>query len=255
MNNIHINEWERVDDLQYKGLKIIQDTRGFCFGLDAVLLANFADIKKGDYVIDLGTGTGIIPILIAGKTSAGKVTGLEIQQHISEMASRSVRLNQLEGKINILHGDLKEGVGLFGAASCDVVTCNPPYMNYGGGLVNPNDFKAISRHEIKCTLEDVISVSSKILKAGGKLNLIHRPERIVDIIWLMRLYKLEPKRIRFVYPSPSKKANLVLIEGARNGNPQLKMMAPLYVYNDRGEYSDEIHQIYDRDKNQAGETK
>jgi len=241
---IRINDWERLDDLQCKGLKIIQDTRGFCFGVDAVLLANFTEVKKGNSVIDLGTGTGIIPILIAGKTEASHIVGIEIQEHMAEMASRSILLNGIQEKVKIFHEDIKNCIKLFGPSSFDVVTTNPPYMNCGGGLINPNDFKAISRHEIKCTLEDVIQISSKILKPGGKFNMVHRPERLVDIIYLMRLYKLEPKRIRFVHPSPYKKANLVLIEGAKNGNPQLKMMPPLYVYNEHGEYSEEIHKIY-----------
>ncbi|MBZ4646107.1 MAG: tRNA1Val (adenine37-N6)-methyltransferase [Petroclostridium sp.] len=246
LSNVPLNEWERVDDLQYKGLKIIQDTRGFCFGIDAVLLANFADVKKGNIVLDMGTGTGIIPILIAGKSDVSRIVGLEIQAHMAEMSARSVILNNLQDRVQIVEGDLREGVALFGAAAFDVITCNPPYMNSGGGLTNPNDAKAISRHEIKCTLEDVITVSSKLLKIGGKFNMVHRPERLVDIIWLMRNHKLEPKRLRFVHPSPGKKANLILIEGARGGNPQLKMMEPLYVYNDEGEYSEEINAIYNR---------
>ena len=245
--DIPLNEWERVDDLQYKGLRLIQDTKGFCFGVDAVLLANFAEIKKGQSVLDMGTGTGIIPILIAGKTQAGKVTGLEIQGHMAEMASRSVRLNHLEERVAIIHGDLKSGVELFGADSFDVVTCNPPYMNPGGGLVNPEDAKAISRHEIKCTLEDVITVGSKLLKHGGKLNIVHRPERLVDIFCLMRANRIEPKRLRMVHPSPGKKANIILVEGAKYGNPQLKTLEPLYVYNENGQYSDEINKIYNRD--------
>ncbi|WHH57066.1 tRNA1(Val) (adenine(37)-N6)-methyltransferase [Petroclostridium sp. X23] len=246
VNEVVINEWERIDDLQYRGLKIIQDTRGFCFGLDAVLLANFSQVKKGSTILDMGTGTGIIPILIAGKTDAKKVVGLEIQQHMAEMSSRSIVLNRLEDRVQIIQGDLRNAVALFGASAFDVVTCNPPYMNSGGGLVNPHDAKAISRHEIACTLEDVISVSSKLLKTGGKLNMVHRPDRLVDIVWLMRYYKIEPKRLRFIHPSYHKRANLILIEGARGGNPQLKMMEPLYVYDDQGEYSREINEIYNR---------
>jgi len=243
---VEINEWERIDDLQLKGLKIIQDTRGFCFGVDAVLLTDFTEVRKGSSIIDLGTGTGIIPILLAGKTEAAKIVGVEIQEHMTEMASRSVMLNELQDRVKIVHGDIRDCVDQFGASSFDIVTSNPPYMNFGGGLINPNDFKAISRHEIKCTLEDIIRVSSKLLKPGGKFNMVHRPERLVDIIFLMRFYKLEPKRIRFVHPSPGKKANLILIEGARGGNPQLKMMPPLYIYNDNGEYSEEINRIYNR---------
>ncbi len=247
-DNILINDWERSDDLQYKGLRIIQDTRSFCFGVDAVLLANFATVRKGDTVLDMGTGTGVIPLLIAGKTEAAKIIGLEIQPHLAEIAGRSVALNNLEDRVSIIEGDLQDGVSLFGASVFDVITCNPPYTQPKGGLINPNDSKAISRHEIKCTLEDVIRIASKLLKVGGKLAMVHRPERLVDIIWLMRYYKLEPKRLRFVHPSPGKKPNLILIEGVRGGNPQLNMLEPLYVYNDKGEYSEEINTIYCREK-------
>ncbi len=248
MNNIEIKEWERIDNLQLNGLQIIQDTRGFCFGLDAVLLSSFADIKKGDYVIDLGTGTGIIPILVAGKTEAMKIDGLEIQAEMATMATRSVELNRLQDKITIFELDLRHSVKMLGTGKYDIVTCNPPYMNQGGGLVNPQDMKAVSRHEIMCTLEDVISVSSKFLKAGGKFAMVHRPERLVDIIWLMRNYKVEPKRLRFVHPSPGKKANLILIEGVRFGKPYLKMMEPLYVRDENGKYTKEIDRIYGRVK-------
>lgn len=239
-------ENERIDDLQYKGLRLIQKTDGFCFGVDAVLLANFADIKKGDKVIDLGTGTGIIPVLLAGKTQAAELTGLEIQTQMAEMAQRSVRLNDLSDRVRIVCGDIKESVGLFGAAAFNAVVSNPPYMNNGGGLVNPSDMKAISRHEIFCTLEDVIKSSERLLVPGGQFAMVHRPERLVDIIYLMRNYNIEPKYLRFVHPSPYKKANLVLIKGTRGGNPQLKMLEPLYVYNEKGEYSEEINKIYCR---------
>ena len=248
MSNIQLKEWERIDDLQYKGLNIIQDTRGFCFGTDAVLLANFAEIKKGHSVIDLGTGTGIIPILIAGKTLADHIVGLEIQPHMAEMAVRSVMLNDLQHKIKIIEGDLRKSIDLFGAGAFDAVTCNPPYMHAGAGLLNPESTKAISRHEIKCTLEDVVRVSGKLLKVGGKFAMVHRPERLVDILWLMRHYKLEPKRIRLVHPSPGKKANLVLVEGLKNGGAYLKMLEPLYIRNTDGQYSEEINKIYGRQK-------
>lgn len=244
---IKLNENERIDDLQYKGLKIIQKIDGFCFGLDAVLLANFADIKKGDEVIDLGTGTGIISILIAGKTEAKSVTGLEIQEEMAEMAQRSVKLNNIEDRVKIVCGDIKESVEMFGASKFNVVVTNPPYMNQGGGLLNISDTKAISRHEIKCTLEDVIKASSKLLVPGGRFAMVHRPDRLVDIVWLMRKYSIEPKYLQFVHPSPRKKANLLLIKGARQGGVQLKMMEPLYVYDDNGNYSKEIDDIYSRE--------
>ena len=246
--DIGVHENERIDDLQYKGLRLIQKKDGFCFGIDAVLLANFADVKKGDRVIDLGTGTGIIPVLLAGKTPAESLTGLEIQPDMVEMACRSIKLNSLEDRVRIVHGDLKDAAELFGASSYNVVVSNPPYMNRGGGLVNPSDAKAVSRHEIMCTLEDVIRVSSRLLVPGGQLAMVHRPERLVDIVYNMREYRVEPKYIRFVHPSPYKKANLLLIKGTRNGNPQLKMLEPLYVYDENGSYSSEINGIYCRNE-------
>ncbi len=242
-----LKENESIDDLQYKGLKIIQNKDGFRFGVDAVILANFSDVKKGDNVMDLGTGTGIISILIAGKTEAGSVTGLEIQPEFADMAARSVELNNLTGRVKILCGDLKNAIENFGASRYNVVVTNPPYMNMGGGLINPSDSKAIARHELLCSLEDVIRVSSKLLVPGGQFAMVHRPDRIADIIYLMRTYGIEPKFLRFVYPSPYKKANLLLIKGTRGGKPQLKMMTPLYVYDENGNFSKEINEIYCRE--------
>jgi len=244
---VEIKQNERIDDLQIKGLKIIQNVEGFCFGVDAVLLANFSQVKKGQRVIDLGTGTGIIPILIAGKTQAKEVIGLEIQDEVAEMAHRSVMLNDLSHKVKIINDDIKNAVSLFGRESFDVVTTNPPYKHCGSGIVNPEDKKAISRHEIKCTLEDVISASAMLLKDGGRFYMVHRPERIVDIIYLMRQYRLEPKRLRFVHPYPAKKPNLLLIEGLKHGNAFLNFMDPLYIYDNDGNYTKEIDDIYGRD--------
>ncbi len=245
--NIKLMENENIDDLQYKGLKIIQKDKAFRFGLDAVLLANFADVKKGNSVIDLGTGTGIISILLAGKTEAKSIVGLEIQEDIAEMADRSVKMNCLEDRVKIVCGDIKESVGRFGASSFDVVVSNPPYMNQGGGLINIRDTKAIARHEILCSLEDVVKSASKLLVSGGQFAMVHRPDRLADIIWFMRKYTIEPKYIRFVHPTPYKKPNLILIKGSRQGRPQLKMMDPLYVYDGNGNYSKEINEIYCRE--------
>lgn len=242
-----IKKNERIDDLQFKGLKIIQNMEGFCFGVDAVLLANFAEIKKNQRVIDLGTGTGIVPILIAGKTEAKEIVGLEIQQDVSEMAGRSIILNDIGERVKITRGDLKSAPAIFGKGSFDVVTANPPYKHCGSGLLNPEDTKAISRHEIKCTLEDVILSSSELLKNNGRFYMVHRPERIVDIIYLMRAYKLEPKRIRFVHPYPGRKPNLLLIEGLKSGKSFLNFMDPLYVHDENGNYTKEIEDIYGRD--------
>lgn len=241
-------ENERVDDLQYKGLKLIQKRDGFCFGVDAVLLANFADIKKNDRVIDLGSGTGIIAVLIAAKTAARSVKGLEIQADMAEMAARSISLNGLQNKVEIIHGDIKDAPKMFGASAFDAVVTNPPYMNRGGGLLNPSDTKAVSRHELLCTLEDVISSSSRLLSPGGRFAMVHRPERLADIVYLMRQYSIEPKFLRFVHPSPYKKPNLILVKGTRSGRPQLKVLEPLYVYDGHGNYSSEINEIYCRDE-------
>lgn len=244
--DIIIREDERIDDLQYKGLRLIQKKEGFCFGVDAVLAANFADVKEGANVIDLGTGTGIIPILIAGKTRAKSIVGLEIQEEMVLMARRSVAMNNLEDRVSIVCGDIKKSVELFGKARFDVVVTNPPYMNCGGGLLNKSDTLTVSRHEILCTLEDVVSAAGSLLAPGGQFVMVHRPDRLADIIWFMRKYSVEPKYMRFVHPSPYKKANLVLVKGARQGRPQLKMLDPLYVYDEKGKFSKEINEIYCR---------
>ena len=238
---------ERIDDLQCKGLRIIQNVEGFCFGVDAVLLSNFAEVKNNQRVIDLGTGTGIIPILIAGKTRAAEVVGIEIQEQIAQMAGRSIILNNLEERVKIVNEDIKNISSLYGKESFDVVTTNPPYKHSGSGLINPEDTKAISRHEIMCTLEDVIAASSALLKNNGRFFMVHRPERIVDILTLMRSYKLEPKRLRFVHPYPNKKPNLLLIEGLKYGKAFLNFMDPLYIHDDSGNYTQEINDIYGRD--------
>lgn len=244
--NVSILDSERVDDLQYKGLKLIQKKDGFCFGADAVLLSNFADIRKNDRVLDLGTGTGIIAVLIAAKTAAASVTGLEIQSGMSEMAERSVKLNGLENRLDIVCGDIKNALQLFGQSKFDAVVTNPPYMNKGGGLLNPSDTMAVSRHELLCTLEDVISISSRLLVSGGRFAMVHRPERLADIIFLMRSCGVEPKYLRFVHPAPFKKPNMVLVRGMRGGKPQLKVLEPLYIYDETGGYSREINEIYCR---------
>jgi tRNA1Val (adenine37-N6)-methyltransferase len=238
---------ERIDDLQYKGLRLIQKTDGFCFGVDAVLLSHFAQVPKGGSVIDLGTGTGIIAVLLAAKKSPGKVVGLEIQPEIAEMAARSIELNELGERVSIVQGDIRDAVGMFGASSFDAVTSNPPYMTKGGGLLNPADSKAISRHEILCTLDDVVSAAGKLLKPGGKFSMVHRPQRLADIICTMRENSIEPKLMRFVHPSPGRKPNLILICGTKNGNPELRVQEPLYVYDSSGSYSKEIDDIYNRD--------
>lgn len=237
-------ENERLDDLQRNGLKIIQKTDGFCFGMDAVLLSGFASVKPGERALDLGTGTGIIPLLLSAKTKGDHFTGLEIQTEIMKMAQRSVSLNGLEKKIDIIQGDIKEASRIFGAASFDVVTSNPPYMNDAHGLKNPGDVKAISRHEVLCTLEDVVREGTKALKPGGRFYMVHRPHRLAEIITVMRQYKLEPKRMKFVHPFADKDANMVLIEAVRGGGAWLKLEPPVIVYKEPGVYTDEIYEIY-----------
>lgn len=246
MEEVLIKEYERVDDLQCKGLRLIQNPEGFCFGIDAVLLSNFCEIRKDWRVIDLGTGTGIVPILLAGKTQAKEILGVEIQQEVAEMAARSVKLNQLEDRIRIIPKDLNKILEDMEPYAFDAVTANPPYMNEGGGLLNPESMKAISRHEVKCTLEDVIRVASKLLKDRGHFYMVHRPHRLVDIIYLCRQYKLEPKKLRFVHPNKSRKPNILLLQCVKYGRPELKFMDPLYVYEEDGSYTEEIHRIYGR---------
>ncbi len=245
--HIHILENERIDDLQYKGLKLIQKKDGFCFGVDAVLLSHFAQVAKNSKVIDLGTGTGIIAVLVAAKKGPERVVGLEIQHDMADMAARSVELNALSERVSIVQGDIKDAVRIFAAASFDAVVTNPPYMEKGGGLLNPADVKAISRHEILCTLEDIVSVASRLMKPGGKFSMVHRPQRLADIIYHMRSYSIEPKQLRFVHPSPGKKPNLLLISGTKNGKAELRVQEPLYVYDSTGRYSKEIDEIYSRD--------
>lgn len=235
---------ERLDDLQRNNLKIIQKTDGFCFGMDAVLLSGFVLVKEGEQVLDLGTGTGIIPLLLSAKTRGKHFSALEIQEEIADMAARSVSLNHLEKKINIVKGDIKEASRIFGAASFDVVTTNPPYMNDAHGLKNPAEIKAISRHEVLCTLEDVVREGAKVLKPGGRMYMVHRPHRLIEILETMTTYKLEPKRIKFVHPFRDKEANMVLIESVRGGGAFLKLEAPIVVYKEPGVYTDEIYDIY-----------
>ena len=239
-----LKEHERIDDLQRNHYRIIQDPGRFCFGMDAVLLSGFARAREGDRVLDLGTGTGIIPLLMNAKTKASHFTGLEIQPESADMARRSVALNGLEEKIGIITGDIKEAVSLFGAASFDVVTSNPPYMTEHHGLANPREPKAIARHEILCTLEDVVSQGSRLLKPGGNFFLVHRPFRLVDILVLLRQYKLEPKRMKLVHPFVDKEPNMVLLEGLRGGNSRLTVEKPLIVYREPGVYMEEIYEIY-----------
>lgn len=241
---IKIKENERVDCLQRKGYRIIQDPGKFCFGMDAVLLSDFAKANEDDRVLDIGTGTGIIPILMEARYGGSRYTGLEIQEESADMASRSVALNQLEDKISIVTGDIKEAETYFEAASFDVITCNPPYMIGQHGLANPEEPKAIARHEVKCTLEDIIKKSAKLLVPGGKFYMVHRPFRLAEIMTYMSECKIEPKRMRLVYPYVDKEPNMVLIEGTRGGKSRITVEKPLIVYESQGKYTREILDIY-----------
>ena len=240
----YVKDDEAIDDLQLNGLNLIQKREGFKFGIDAVLLSDFAYIKNKHRVMDLCTGTGIIPFLIYGKYSPQSVYGLEIQEDMVDMAKRSVRLNSLEKKVFFINEDLKNLEYLKKLEKFDVVTVNPPYKLSNSGIINPNDKLAIARHEIMCNLEDVISASRILLKDNGRLFMVHRPERLADIFILMRKYKIEPKRVKMIHPKMGKAANIVLVEGQRDGGPYLKWEPPLYVYDEDGKYTKEIDSIY-----------
>ena len=236
----NLKEGERLDDLQVNGYEIIQHPGKFCFGMDAVLLSNFARVKKGECALDLGTGTGIIPILLTAKTVGERFVGLEIQDESADMAKRSVEHNHLEARVKIVNGDIKEASSIFGAASFDVITTNPPYMIGQHGIANASDTKAIARHEVLCTLEDILRESAKILRPGGRFYMVHRPFRLAEILSKMVQVGIEPKRMRMVHPFIDKEPNMVLIEGKRGGNSRMTVEPPLIVYKEQGVYSDEL---------------
>lgn len=245
-NSVKLYEDEAIDDLQLNGLKIIQKKDAFRFGIDAVLLSYFANVKKKQNVVDLCTGTGIVPILLYGKYSPIKIVGIEIQEEMSEMAYRSVKFNSLEDKVEIINRDLKDIEYLKSLGRFDVLTVNPPYKLNSSGILNPSDKVAIARHEIMCTLEDVIIAARTLLKDNGRMFMVHRPERLADIFTIMRKYKIEPKRVQMVHPNTKKPANIVLVEGQRDGGSFLKWEKPLFVYNDEGGFTDDINKIYGR---------
>lgn len=239
-----IREGERVDDLQRNGYRIIQDPGRFCFGMDAVLLAGFAKEAKGERLLDVGTGTGILPLLMEARTTIPRLWGLEIQKESADMARRSVRLNALEEKIEIVTGDIREADRLFEAASFDVITCNPPYMIGQHGLQNANQAKTIARHEVCCTFRDIAEMSVRLLKPAGHFYLVHRPFRLSEILVTLSACKLEPKRMQLVYPFVDKEPNMVLIEAVRGGNPRMRVEKPLIVYESSGVYTAEISEVY-----------
>lgn len=239
-----LKENERLDDLQLSGLKIIQNPDKFCFGMDAVLLSGFVRTRKGDLLLDVGTGTGILPLLLSAKTECAHLTGLEIQEESADMARRSVALNRLEEKISIVTGDIKEAGGIFAPASFDCITCNPPYMIGEHGITNPNAPKAIARHEILCTFEDVAAAAEKLLKSGGRFFIVHRPFRLAELIVTLTRRHLEPKRMRLVYPYVDREPNMVLIEAVRGGNSRMTVESPLIIFESQGQYTKEIRDNY-----------
>lgn len=243
-----LKENERIDELGINNLKIIQNKDGFCFGIDSVLLSDFAkSIKRDSEVIDLGTGTGIISILLSAKTSVKKIIGVEIQKNVAEMAIKSIKMNNLADKIEILNADIRNLVEIMNLNSYDAIVVNPPYIKNNTGLKNENKEKLISRHEVECTIEDIAKVSYKLLKDKGEIYMVHRPDRLIDIIQAFRKEKLEIKKMRLIYPKEGEAANLILIKAVKNGKPFLKIENPLYVYNKNGNYTQEIKEIYNKE--------
>ena len=242
-----LKENERIDDLEYKGLKIIQNKDGFCFGVDSVLLSDFAkNIKRNSKVIDIGTGTGIISLLLCKKTNLSKIYGIEIQEDVAEMATRSIKLNELQDRFEIINTNIKNVFEHLNKHEFDVVVTNPPYKKENTGVKSIDKRQLISRHEVECTLEDIIEKSSMLLKDLGEFYMVHRAERLVDIVCLLRKYKLEPKNIRFVHSKIGDKPTLILIKAIRGAKEFLKIDKPLVIYKENGEYTDEILEIYDK---------
>lgn len=235
---------ERLDKVPGTPYEIIQDKKLFSYGVDAILLSYFA--KPKGIVMDLGTGTGVIPLRLADDPKIKKIYGVELQVNVAEMAEKSVYLNKLEDRIQILKEDIRELPVKFPKASIDTIITNPPYMKPGAALVNPEENHALSRHELTCTLEDIIRVSSWLLKPLGKLYMVHRPNRLVDVLYEMRTHGIEPKLMTWVYPKPGKPANLFLIEGVKGGRMDFKYGESITVYGEDGDYTDQIYTIYGR---------
>lgn len=243
-----LKENEKIDSLDYKGLKIIQNKKGFCFGMDSVLLANFAKkIKKKAKVVDLGTGTGIISILLCGKTELEKVYGIEIQEKVADMAKRSSKLNNLEERFEVINTNIRESKSIFQRGSIDAVVTNPPYKKAECGIKNENESKMVARHEIYATLEDFVNIASFLLKEQGDFYMVHRPERLADIMVEMRKQKIEPKEIQLVFSKQKEEPKLVLIKGKKGGNSFLKIKEPLYIYDQKGNYTQELLKMYGKE--------
>lgn len=246
---MEIKKDERIDDLGIKNLKIIQNKKWFCFGIDSVLLANFAkNIKKDSYVLDLGTGSGIMPTLLCGKAELKKVVGIEIQEDVCDMAKRSIELNKINEKFEIICDSILNLNKYFEKQTFDVVITNPPYKKKNTGIINPDEPKMIARHEITANLEDFIRVAKDMLKDKGEFYMVHRPERLVDIFELMRKYKIEPKEIRFIFSNKNEEPKMVMIKGVKNAKSFLKIYPNLYIYEEDGKYTEEIKNIYELEK-------
>ena len=245
--DIKLNENERIDNLEYKNLKIVQDKDGFCFGIDSVLLSDFAkEIRSKSIVLDLGTGNGVLGILLCGKTNLSKIYGVEIQEDIANIAQKSINLNKLNNRFEIINDNIKNLNSYFKNDSIDAIISNPPYKKDNSGLKNESQKKLIARHEITANLEDFISVSSKLLKSNGSLYMVHRPERLADLFYLLKKYKLEPKKLRFVQSFTNSKPKFFLIKATKNANSFLNVEQPLIIYNSDGNYTDEILKIYNK---------
>ena len=243
--NIILKENERIDDLEFKGLKMIQNTEGFCFGIDSILLSDFAkQIKKGVRVLDLGTGTGIIATLLCGKTELSEIIGIEVQEEVADMAKRSIQVNHLEDRFKIIQDNILNLSNHFEKNTFEAIVTNPPYKKKETGIQNEDTRKLISRHEIEANLEDFIKISKDMLKDKGEFYIVYRPERLIDLLSLMRKYKIEPKKIRFVYSNVNAVSKLVLVQGVKNARPFLKLEPNLYIYDDNGNYTEEILKIY-----------
>ena len=245
--DIKLNENERIDDLEYKNLKIVQDKDGFCFGIDSILLSDFAkEIRSKSIVLDLGTGNGVLGILLCGKTNLSKIYGVEIQEDMANIAQKSINLNKLNNRFEIINDNIKNLNSYFKNDSIDAIISNPPYKKDNSGLKNESQKKLIARHEITANLEDFISVSSKLLKSNGSLYMVHRPERLADLFYLLKKYKLEPKKLRFVQSFANTKPKFFLIKATKNANSFLNIEQPLIIYNSDGSYTDEILKIYNK---------
>ena len=243
-----IHDGERIDEIGFGNLRLIQKPEGFCYGIDAVLLATFAQIRKNAKVIDLGTGTGIIPIILSHRTEAAEIVGVELQKDSYERGLRNIFLNNLEDRITLIHSDVKQLVKdkKISPHSFDAILTNPPYIKGDGGLKNKEDAKMIARHETAASLSDFIHEASLLLRDRGDFYMVHRPNRVVDICILCRQHKLEPKELRLVSPNRETAPNILLIHCVKHGRPELKFLDPLYVYKEDGNYTDEIMRLYER---------